>query len=155
MSSSRQVESTAQTPGMDAFAGAVANALLQSFSAVQRGSATVSPGTLNSDPNDSAAVQSRDAQRDRSQVTLQSSLSSFQRGSGIRQQSQHKRPRLTFDPPSLFESVRRSRRSTARSRHSEPGAAVSKAIHYSRDIVLLPEEFKTDSGDVVIPHSGK
>ena len=161
-----------QTPGVDAFAGAVANALLQSFSSmqsVQGSDINQSRDQSTSDVlNNSSACSvpaspivatgirtnvserissSGSAQRDRRE-------SSFQQASNVRQQPQLKRPRIIFEPPSLFESVRRRRNSlSTKQSRSEPSC--SKATHYSRDIILLPAESRSSSGDVVIPRSGK
>lgn len=152
-----------QTPGMDALAGAVANALMQSFSSVQgsinRSSATAEllnhhqsgdvPGTATTSVCINTA--SRSAQ-DRFESSREAS--SFQQASSVRQQSRHKRPRLTFEPPSLFESVRR-RRSAISRQIPRSEASFSKTVNYSRDIILLPAEYKNSSGDVTIPRSGK
>ena len=158
-----------QTPGVDAFAGAVANALLQSFhssvqsqgSAMMRSAASDTsfvPGTAIV----AASVGVRNASqrtprrtRDRRESTEEAS--SFQQAreqaSSVSQQPWHtKRPRISFEPPSLFESVRRRRTPQSVSKQSP---SCSKSVHYSRDIVLLPPEYRNKSGDVVIPRSGK
>ena len=148
-----------QAPGVDAFAGAVANALLQSFhSSVQGSTSTTSDTALNDSSvpgtvvatgvhNTSTGHRASRSAQDRCESPQEAS--SFQQASSICQQSRHKRPRISFEPPSLFESVRRRRNI------SKQSPSFSKTVHYSRDIVLLPAESKNKSGDVVIPRSGK
>ena len=46
----------------------------------------------------------------------------------------------------MFENVR--------SRRKKP-TNLPRVVHYDRDIILLPQEFKQPSGDIQIPRSGK
>lgn len=154
-------------PGVDAFAGAVANALLLSFQSVQGSVSTTTASGTSSLPSTGAiaaatvGVRNNTGQRtprstldQRRGFVAQEASSSYQQASSVCQQplSRHKRPRISYEPPSLFESVRRRRNSQSVSKQSP---SFSKTVHYSRDIVLLPAESRNKSGDVVIPRSGK
>ena len=69
---------------------------------------------------------------------------SFNLASELR--STAKRPK--FSPPSLFEGLR-SRRKKGKS------AQPSKTVHYMRDVVLLPLEFKSRSGEISFPRGSR
>jgi len=75
----------------------------------------------------------------------------FQQAANLGGPPENKRIRFSFDPPSLFDSVRR-RRQTGSGKPSQP--EIIKVTTYSREIFLLLAEFKSDSGEVLIPRGG-
>lgn len=156
--------------GVEALAGAVANALMQSFSSATQNLARDSTRGV-----DAANASTRDLctgnqtrhchQEEHCEHFSQSSdttlpPSTYELAAGMRQ---HKRPRLTFEPPSLFESERRGRNRRSYGSISSCGTAgnsrsirratdtVQKAIQYSRNVMLLPPQYKSSNGEVLIP----
>ena len=167
---SSSLPETRQLEGVEALAGAVANALVQSFSSAAQN--LVRDATTGNDSNNSTLERfgntssSRNHlirqrhQEDQSQHSHQSSVgntaSTYELASEIRQL---KRPRVTFEPPpSLFESERRRRNSTGRnSRYTASRATetIPKATPYSRNVILLPPQYNNSNGVVSIPRLKK
>ena len=151
-----------RAPNVQSLADAVADALMQSITtAVHR---TTSPRNLepagvvstgSSHPSSHQTSHSGgcpDGQHIED-PTSQSPQSIFRRAADMRHQSTIsgcKRPR--YEPPSMFENMRRGNR---RTRKADMQAA-PKTIHYVRDIILLPPEYRnSQTGDVSIPRTTK
>ena len=159
---SPQLPATTSLGGVDALASAVANALMQSFS-----SATQNLAVRDSDQVGGSEVSGtnsilnlrtgstnlrRNPRQQEEQSCQPNPASSFELAAGIR-----KRRRVTFQPPSLFEAERRGhRRNQCGSGSTRRAAeAVPKTIQYSRNLILLPPQSKSATGEVLIPRSTK
>ena len=159
-------ETISAAGGVEAFAGAVANAIIQSISTATQNltrnssSSDTEPTTFSNFCGSHVLIHNSSDTRRHSQPEgpLQDSSgpTTFEQAAGIRQV---KRPR--FEPPSLFEAVRRGRHhrsgsSTAgRSRTKTTENATSKTTLYARNIILLPPQYKSSNGEVLIPRRTK
>ena len=166
---------------VEALAGAVANAIvpriMQSISSAthnllgdsnagtaERGTdANCDTSTLTTSTGSFNNSQTRQRhQEGQSEHSYRNSASTFELAAGIRQL---KRPRVTFEPPSLFESKRRGHHrrgcsgtdGTAGNSRSirRTTEAVPKATQYSRNVILLPPQYKSSNGEVLIPRKTK
>ena len=79
-----------------------------------------------------------------SSIRSTSTSTTFERACELR--SAAKRPK--FQPPSLFENLRSRSRGTKKK-------ASAKITSYVRDAILLPMDFKTPDGDIVIPRAAR
>ena len=151
--------------GVEALAGAVANAFIQSFSSASqylardssaRTDTNTRPSSLATEPRIEEQHHSGENPVSTSPLV---SASTYELASGMRRSV--KRPR--FEPPSLFESERRGRH---RRNYSSTAAGnskglrrstetVPKATQYSRNVILLPLRYKSSNGEVLIPRKGK
>ncbi len=122
---------------VDAIAGAIASAVRQSLLSCEPG------------PSRSSSLEPNQSSESRSRIPLPSRVTeSLPRVTEFDRASQAKKPK--YSPPTLFEFARTSRSS----RKKKQGGA-TKVISYVRDIILLPNEFKSDEGDVVIPRNSR
>ena len=80
--------------------------------------------------------------------------SQFQLAANLGGLPEQKRTKFSFEPPSLFESVRRRRLTASSGKQSgskQSRPEVIKVTTYTRDIFLLPHVYKSDPGKVFIP----
>lgn len=147
---SNNLSSEGSLSSLQAIAGAVVNAIVQSLSSDQTVSTTNSSETRASASSSifSAATSSPD-----SRISLPSTISilppssrpsAYERASDVRAS---KRPK--FSAPTLFENVR------TRCRSQKHQGQPLNVINYDQNVILLPKEFQSKDGDISIPRSGR
>ena len=125
---------TDQLAAVDALAGALVNAVRHSFEQAIVPGPSQSPRPEHMLPGGSSS-------------TPQRKVTEYQRAAN----QGTKKNKLSVAPPSLFSQSSSSRRSNSRKRKQSDVQA--KSTTYVRDIVLLPEEFRSENGSICIPRS--